>query len=144
MERSAIIMRCYYIVWCYIICYYRHILRGSMGSSPNLNLSIFTQINSLKSPLKLSLSRKFSNILMEKKKQINPLKFVWISSKIWRRSLKLVSAIFDQIFIFNQMIALQKLWKMFFISSKKLFSFLRYSCFCISVFPSFSPCQPLR
>ena len=27
--------------------------------------------------------------------------------------LKLVSAIFDQIFIFNQMIALQKLWKMF-------------------------------
>ena len=32
--------------------------------------------------------------------------------------LKLVSAIFYQIFIFDQMIALQKLWKMFFISSK--------------------------
>ena len=58
-------------------------------------------------------------------------------------TLKLMSAIFYQIFIFNQMIALQKLWKMFFISSKKLFSFLRYSSFCISVFPSFSPCQPL-
>ena len=38
-------------------------------------------------------------------------------------ALKLVSAIFYQIFIFNQMIALQKLWKMFFISSKKLYSF---------------------
>ena len=53
--------------------------------------------------------------------------------------LKVVCAVFYQIFIFNQMIALQKLWKMFFISSKKLFSFSRYSNFCISVFPSFSP-----
>ena len=57
--------------------------------------------------------------------------------------LKLVSAIFYQIFIFHQVIALQKLWKMLFISSKKLFSFPRYWTFCISVFPSFSLCQPL-
>ena len=54
-------------------------------------------------------------------------------------SLKLVSAIFYQIFIFHQMIDLQKLWKKFFISSKRLFSFLRYSNFCISIFPSFLP-----
>ena len=59
-------------------------------------------------------------------------------------SLKLVSAMYYQIFIFDQMIALQKLWKMFFISSKKLFLFLRYSNFCIFVYPSFSSCQPLR
>ena len=45
-------------------------------------------------------------------------------------------------FISHQMIALQKLRKKFFISTKKLFSFWRYSKFCISVFPSFSPCQP--
>ena len=57
--------------------------------------------------------------------------------------LKLVSTIFCQIFIFHQIIALQKLLKMFFISSKKLFSFSRYSNFCIFVFPSFFPCQPL-
>ena len=57
--------------------------------------------------------------------------------------LKLVSAIFCQIFIFRQMIALQKLWKMFFISFKKLFSFSRYSNFCIFVFLSFFPCQLL-
>ena len=31
----------------------------------------------------------------------------------------------------------------FFISSKKLFSFSRYSNFCIFFFLSFSPCQPL-
>ena len=43
----------------------------------------------------------------------------------------------------RQMIALQKLWKVFFISSKKLFSFLRYWHFYIFVFPSFSSCQPL-
>ena len=43
-------------------------------------------------------------------------------------SLKLVSAIFYQIFIFYQIISLQKLWKMFFISSKSSF---RYSNFCI-------------
>ena len=50
---------------------------------------------------------------------------------------KLVSAIFLEIFIFRQMVALQKLWKMFFILSKKLFLFSRYSNFCI-----FSSCQP--
>ena len=55
------------------------------------------------------------------------------------RFLKLASAIFHQIFIFHQMIALQKLWKIFFISSKKLFSFSRYSNFCISIFPTFLP-----
>ena len=51
--------------------------------------------------------------------------------------LKLVSPIFIK-FLFFQMIALQKLWKMFFIPSKKLFSFWRYSNFCISVLPLFS------
>ena len=54
-------------------------------------------------------------------------------------SLKLASTIFYQIFISHQTITLQKLWKMFFISSEKLFSFARYSDFCISIFPSFPP-----
>ena len=54
--------------------------------------------------------------------------------------LKLVSAIFNENFISHWKIALQKLWKMFFFSSsKKLFSFSRYSDLCISVFPSFPP-----
>ena len=53
--------------------------------------------------------------------------------------LKLVSPIFCQIFMFHQIIALQKLWKIIFISSKKLFSFLRYINFCIFFFPSFFP-----
>ena len=57
--------------------------------------------------------------------------------------LKLVSTIFQQIFIYHQVIALQKHWKMIFISSKKLFSFSRYLFFCVSMFPSFSPCHPL-
>ena len=57
--------------------------------------------------------------------------------------LKLVSAIFTKFFIFHQMIALQKLWKMLFTSSKKLFSFSRYSNFCNSGLPSFSVCRPL-
>ena len=51
----------------------------------------------------------------------------------------LIKAFFYQIFIFHQIIAIQKLWKMFFISSKKLFSFSRYSNFCIFAFPSFFP-----
>ena len=41
------------------------------------------------------------------------------------RSLKLVSAIFIKFLFFHQMGALQKLWKMLFISSKKLYSFSR-------------------
>ena len=65
-------------------------------------------------------------------------------SKKWNTgNLKLVSAIFSQFFIFRQIIALQKLWKVCFISPKKLFSFLRYSDFCIFFFSSFFPCQPL-
>ena len=44
--------------------------------------------------------------------------------------LKLVSTIFYRIFLFYQIIALQKLWKMFLISYKKHFSFSRYSNFC--------------
>ena len=56
--------------------------------------------------------------------------------------LKLVSAIFYQFLFLHQMIALSKLWKMLFIPSRKLFSFSRYSNFCISLLPSFSPCRP--
>ena len=60
------------------------------------------------------------------------------------RLFRLVSAIFYQIFIFHQMLALQKLWKMFFlILSKKLYLFSSYSNFCIFVFPVCFPCQPL-
>ena len=58
--------------------------------------------------------------------------------------LKLLSTIFYQIFIFHQMIALQKNYKKCFLfQSKKLFLFLRYLNFCIFVFPSFFLCQPL-
>ena len=57
--------------------------------------------------------------------------------------LKLVSAIFYRTFISYQMIALQKLCKILFISYKKLFSLSRFSYFCISTFTSFSPSQPL-
>ena len=53
--------------------------------------------------------------------------------------LKLVCAVFYQFLFFRQVIALRKLWKMFFISSKRLFSFPRYSNFCnfSSSFPHF-------
>ena len=44
---------------------------------------------------------------------------------------------------FHQMRALQKLWEMTFIPSKKFISFLRYLNFCISVLPSFSLYRPL-
>ena len=47
--------------------------------------------------------------------------------------LKLVSFIFINFFFFHQMIALKKLWKMLFISSRKLISF-----FCPSLFFSLS------
>ena len=60
----------------------------------------------------------------------------------WNHSdvfLKVVSAIFYQVLVFHRMIALQKLSKMFFLSSKKFFSFLRYLSFCILVFLSFFP-----
>ena len=51
-------------------------------------------------------------------------------------NLKHVSAIFYQIFIFLPNYSPLKTMKMLFISSKKHFSFLRYSIFC-NFFPSF-------
>ena len=63
----------------------------------------------------------------------------WVWDYVSCCFLKLVCAVFYQIVIFPQIIALQKLWKMFFISPKKFFSFSRYSKFCIFVFPSFFP-----
>ena len=57
-------------------------------------------------------------------------------SRLFRNeALKLVSAIFYQTF-FSSNDRPSKTIKMFFISSKKLFSFLRYSDFC-DFFPSF-------
>ena len=44
--------------------------------------------------------------------------------------LKVASPIFYYFLFFHQVIALQKLWKMFFISSKKFFLCSRYSYFC--------------
>ena len=44
---------------------------------------------------------------------------------------------------FHQMRVLQKLREMLFIPSKKFISFLKYSNFCISVLPSFSPSRAL-
>ena len=62
-----------------------------------------------------------------------------MNSSINMRSLKLVSAIFYQIFVFQQMIVLQKLWKMFFLSSKKLFSFSDIQIFLFLPSPLFLP-----
>ena len=66
----------------------------------------------------------------------NPKKIKTIQSLLslpvnhYSSNLTLVSAISNQIFIFNQMIGLHKLWKILFVSSKEFFSFLRYSSFC--------------
>ena len=63
--------------------------------------------------------------------------------RILARTIFLVSATFIKFLFFPRIIALQKLWKMVFISSKELFSFSRYSFFCISVLSFFSTCWPL-
>ena len=54
-------------------------------------------------------------------------------------NLKLVSAIFIKSLFFHQMIALPKLWKMFFISSRKLFCSRDIQIFVFLSFPLFLP-----
>ena len=63
--------------------------------------------------------------------------------KLLSPNLKLVSAIFIKFLFFHQMIAFQNLWKMFFISSKNLFSFSRYSFF-FSFFPFLATLSRLK
>ena len=77
------------------------------------------------------MKRDFSNLLPTVKYSFIFTKQNWVTSfsildishtsQSKTQKLKLVSVIFHQIFIFYQMMALQKLWIMFFISSKKLF-----------------------
>ena len=55
------------------------------------------------------------------------------------KNLELVSAIFIKFLLFHQMIALQKLWKMLFISSKKLFCSCDIHFFVFLSFPLFLP-----
>ena len=57
----------------------------------------------------------------------------FIHNLVYVPSLKLLSAGFH-FFFFCQIIALKYLWKMLFVSSRRAFSFSRYSVFHISVF----------
>ena len=52
---------------------------------------------------------------------------VWLTSGEWEF---LCPLFFINFLFFHQVLTLQKLWKMFFISCEKLFSFSRYSNFC--------------
>ena len=63
--------------------------------------------------------------------------------KVLQYSDMLKKACVRYFLFFYQMRALQKLWEMTFISSKKLISFLRYLNFCIPVLHSFSLCRLL-
>ena len=65
------------------------------------------------------------------KKDVTP----WISALANSNNFKACVRYVLSNFFFHQMIALEKLWKVFFISSKKLFSFLRYSSFSICSLP---------
>ena len=72
-----------------------------------------------------------------------PIQFLYYLVFICRRAyekkilVKANSLFCIKFVFFHQMIALQKLWKIFFISSKQLFSFSRYSNFY-----NFFPCFP--
>ena len=58
-------------------------------------------------------------------------------------SLKLVSSIFIKSLFLTTWQPFQNYEKYFLFHLTELFSLSRYSNFCICVFPSFSPCQPL-
>ena len=67
---------------------------------------------------------------------------LWENQRYHIQVLKLVSAIFIKLLFFNQMIALQKLWKnAFYLIKKALFVLKLIRFFSISVLPSFTPCQ---
>ena len=93
------------------------------------------------SPL-VKTRNKLSWVLWTSLQKPNQLQdFYWCLDMVNSWLLKLLSAFVYQMFIFHQMITLQKLWKMFFISPKKLFFVLKifnFSYFCLPVFFSLS------
>ena len=80
-----------------------------------------------------------TNVKVKMKKYFKEEESIEILKIIGLIAFRLVSAIFIKFLFFHQMVALQRLWKMLFISSKKLFPFLRYSNFCAFVFLLFLP-----
>ena len=84
-------------------------------------------------PFYMSLSPLLWNIFYSRMKFF-PV-FQWLDDQF----LKLVSAIFIKFLFFHQMIAFQKLWKMLFISSKKLFHSRDIQFFVFLSFPHFLP-----
>ena len=67
---------------------------------------------------------------------------IWFKIKTTDNSFKVCQKLFIN-FLFSPNDSPSKTMKNVFISSKNLFLLLRYSCFCIFVFLSFFPCQPL-
>ena len=86
------------------------------------------------------VGRYFSGNLYD---NIDPGKMSRLLLKDYWTNLQVFKTCAHYFLFFQQMIAFQKLWTMVLISSKKLFSFSRYSNFCIFLLPSFSPCWPL-
>ena len=100
-------------------------LAANFNNKENVESSYETLANNLP-------TENYSQSLCERLTNYNENK-----TKKIKASLKLVSAIFYQIFIFTPNDSPSKTMKnVNFSSSKKLFSFLRYSSFC-NFFPSF-------
>ena len=120
----------------------KSLVKSSPPTSTVLPTAKFASSASLNTKDKLFIKKIKENWSKNRKKTWKKLS---ISFTLTLRFLHFKACVryFHQILIFQQTIALQKLWKMLFISSKKLFLFSKYSIFCISVLPSFSTCRPL-
>ena len=98
----------------------------------------FFRIFNLKSSFLVTLTFSSKHFFLKNNGNLRIDCFLWSVSRFnLLNTLKLASAVFIKFSFFHQMIALQNLWKMLFISSKILFSFSRYSnfsYFCPSFF----------
>ena len=107
------------------IYFYKNVIRN--------NIFKVTQV--ILSDLNVFLREQFWKMLIEIAVDWDSCWLTWLLIGMIKACIRYFLTIF---LFFHQMIALQKLWKMFFLSSKKLFLFLRYSNFC-NFFTSF--CQ---
>ena len=96
---------------------------------------VYSSRNACHLVIRYSLCKKFRKFFSSRNFLL--LKYPLSSKNKIAKSLSFFKLLLTVISIFHQLITLQKIWEMLFLSSKNLFVFSGYFCICFATFPHF-------